>query len=219
MIKVVCFDLDGTLVDSEEVILRSFDKVFEVYIPEQRSKNLKDYRMHLGPILKDTFSKFTNDDELIGDMIELFITYYKEIEKPLIKLYPHVIDTMEYLYNNGYKICLASNKLLSSTTQSIDTLGLRKYFSEIVALDRVGRGKPDPRYMYIIEDAYNVSNDEILMVGDSACDIECARNAGVKNVLCGYNDWAEEVKEETNPDYVIESFDELINIINKINEV
>lgn len=217
MIKVICFDLDGTLVDSEEVILKSFDKVFEVYAPKYRFNNLKDYRIYLGPILKDTFSKFSSNEEETLDMIELFITYYKAIEKPLIKLYPHVIETMDYLYGSGYKICLVSNKLKTSTDQSIDTLGLRKYFSSYVTLDRAGVGKPDPKLLYIAREDYNVSLDEMIMVGDNACDIDAASNAGIRSVLCGYNDWASDVLKESKPTYVINSFDELINIINSIN--
>ncbi len=217
MIKVICFDLDGTLVDSEEVILKSFDKVFEVYAPEYRFNNLKEYRVYLGPILKDTFSRFTSDEEEIKDMIALFITYYKSIEKPLIKLYPSVLETMEYLYNSGYKMSLVSNKLKTSTDQSLDTLGLRKYFSSYVTLDRVGVGKPDPKCFSFVREDFNVSPSEIIMVGDNECDIDAASNAGIKSVLCGYNDWASDVLKKSKPTYVVNSFDELIDVINKIN--
>ena len=103
MINTVCFDLDATLVDSEEVILRAFDHAFEEHMPEKR-RNLLGYREFMGPILKDTFGRFTSDPILVQKMIDSFLDYYPKIELDIIKLYPGVIETMEYLKENGYNI-------------------------------------------------------------------------------------------------------------------
>lgn len=218
MIKVVCFDLDGTLVDSEEVILKSFDYVFRKYnIKEAIEETLSDYQKYMGPPLIVTYKEFTNDMKLVNDMIEDFISYYKTIELGIIKLFDNVYNTLEYLYNKGINICLITNKFMSSSNPSLEFLDIKKFFNNFIALDRQERPKPDSFPIDLAIKDYKVNRDEVIMVGDNYVDMMCGKNAHVKTCLVSYNSWYLE-SLEASPDYVINDMSKLIKIIDNYNK-
>lgn len=211
MINTICFDLDATLVDSEEVILRAFDHAFEECMPEKR-RDLLGYREFMGPILKDTFERFTNDPKLVQKMIDSYLDYYPKIELDIIKLYPGVVEAMEYLKKSGYNICLVTNKFLSSALPSITHLGIKQYFNDIIPLDRQEMPKPSPLPLLTACLDYKVKPEQVLMVGDNMVDIECAKRAGTKSALVMWNDWSDSCVQ-SNPDYFIYQMTDLINIL------
>lgn len=215
MINTVCFDLDGTLVDSEIVILKSFKKVFDKYV-EGVSFSLEDCRQFMGPTLKQTFSSFIDNEEVVNEMIEEFVVYYKTIELDSIELFPMVKETLEYLYNNNYNICLITNKFLKSAYPSLSYLGIIDYFNDFICLDRQKYPKPDPYAIKLAMEDYQIKEENIVMIGDNNVDIGLAKSAGVKFIGVNWVPWKNEVIKE-NPNYMIDRMDEIIKIIEDLN--
>lgn len=215
MIKLIFFDVDGTLVDSEEVILRSFDYAFKENLPERRLP-LKEYSQFLGPVLYDTFSRFTKDEDKINTMVTDFIQYYRIIEPKLISLYPKVDETLKKLKDDGYILLVLTNKYKTSVLPSLNYLNIIGYFDDIYAFGMAERPKPYPDLINMALERYNIKGDEALMVGDNTVDVYSARNANIKCALVSYNEWSEEAKKETNPDYYIDNISEIINIVKEI---
>lgn len=216
MINTVCFDLDSTLVDSEHVILESFKYAFDKFKPESKL-SLTDCRVFMGPTLQETFSKYCDTQAEIDEMIACYLEHYKAIEMSIIKLFPTVKETLKYLYEHDFNICLVTNKYLSSAVPSINSLGIIDYFNDFVCLDRQEYPKPHAFPILLAMKDYGVKRENTIMVGDNAVDITCAKNAGVKFVGVNWVSWVNEVKE-LQPDYMLNQMSELVDIINELNK-
>ena len=167
----------------------------------------------MGPILKDTFSIYTSDQALIDRAIQEFISHYRIIELGLISLFPNVDSTLKTLKERGYKIALATNKFLTSAMPSLTHLDIYKYFDELFTFGVIKNPKPDNEVIYKACETFNVSEDEILMVGDNTVDYDCTKGTKALSALVTYNSWSEDAIKATNPTYILNDISDLLNIL------
>ena len=213
MIKAVCFDLDNTLVNSEIVIKNTFTHCFEVFFPEVKLKE-EDYSRFMGPPLYKTFSEYTDNKEIVDDAIKEYQRYYKTIELGLIKIYPTVKETLEWLKKNNIKIGLITTKFLSSATPSLKHFEIYDYFDSFMCLEKQGTPKPDKDPIIRISKEIEIDPKDILMVGDNYVDIMCGKNAGSYTALVKYNRWWKEASK-ASPDIIVEKMEDIIKLIEK----
>ena len=109
----------------------------------------------------------------------------------------------------GLKLGLVTDAERYVTYVVLKSLGLTDVFDVIITKDDVGTRKPDPKMFINALNALGVNGDEALMVGDSCNDVKGAHGAGMEAVLIGFKECDE------NPDYVINSLIEVINIIKR----
>lgn len=213
-VEGIIFDLDGTLLDSKELIYRSFIHTFEHFYPEH---NLSDAELDsfFGPTLHQTFSKYTTDEEKINEMI----AYYREFNiakhDELVKLFPGVKDTLEYLHKNNYKLGVVSSKKKDLVIHALEYFKIAKYFDVILGGDDVEKPKPDPEG--ILKAKVIMKVKKAIYVGDSVSDLKAGKAAGIKVCAIAYkkdNGRAYKLQEE-NPDYFIES---MFQLVKKIGE-
>ncbi len=218
MIKAICFDLDGTLVDSEYAILNSFNHAFEVYFKEHVMP-IEGYRKFMGPTLQESFGQYTDDEETVNKAVKEYLGYYKTIELGIIKLFPSVHETLSFLKEKGIKLCLVTNKYYNSANPSMTHFDLKRYFDLFLTLEyQDGFPKPD---RYAIDKAskeFGIPVNEFMMVGDNYTDIMTGKNAGCKTMMVNYNPWFEKsCKElgEKQADYIVSDIIKLKEIIEK----
>ena len=116
----VIFDLDGTLVDTKELIYKSFFHTFEKYKPGYQLSE-EELQSFLGPSLKSSFLRYFEENQ-----IDEIIAYYREFNHAhhdeYVKEVPHVKETLQYLKENGYPLAVMSNKL-----SDIVRMGLQRF--------------------------------------------------------------------------------------------
>ena len=211
-INHVCFDLDGTLVDSKITILEStkaaLDKLKISHdIPEEIFNNM------IGKHFVDIFIEFKMDSV----DFEQFIPIYKSLYFDFIGssyLYPDVEKTLNYLNEKQVKVSLLTTKVQEQAEKIIDHFGLNTSFDYIMGRRNGLEHKPSPEPLLFICDELQVEPEDTLIVGDTELDIQCGKNAGTKTcgVVYGYRN--EEQIEKEKPDFVISGLNELINKIN-----
>jgi phosphoglycolate phosphatase len=208
-IKHICFDLDGTLVDSKETILEStkaaLDQLnIEYKISEDVFNNL------IGKHFVDIFLELN-----INDVdFERFISIYKALYFDFIDssyLYEGVQETLDYLNMKKIKVSLLTTKGQGQAEKIIDHFNLRKSFDYLMGRRDGLAHKPSPEPLIYICKELKVESAETLMVGDTELDIQCGINAGAKTcgVLYGYR--TREQLEKEKPDIIISGLDELKN--------
>jgi HAD superfamily hydrolase (TIGR01549 family) len=211
IITHICFDLDGTLVDSKNTILEStkaaLDKLNISYnIPEDVFTNM------IGKHFVDIF------DELKIDVqdFEQFISVYKTLYFDFIDLsflYPGVEEILNYLKRNQIKVSLLTTKVQDQAEKIIHHFNLGSSFDYLMGRRNGLEHKPSPEPLFVICKELQVEPAQTLIVGDTELDVQCGKNAGSKTcgVLFGYR--TKEQLEKEKPDFLISGLNELIKVL------
>lgn len=207
----MCFDLDGTLVDSGETIIKStIASLVELEILYEFDR-IK-FKNMIGLHFNDIFKILGID---VPDF-EKFIEVYKKRYFDFIsdsELYAGVIDTLEYLKRKNIKVSLLTTKSQEQADRIIDHFNLRKYFSYVMGRRNGFAHKPSPEPLFSICREINTDTKNTLMIGDTELDIICGKNAGALTcaVLYGYRN--EEQLKSYQPDYLLKNLNDLNKII------
>ncbi len=214
-INAILFDLDGTLIDSNKLIIDAFRETFKKYIPN-REFSQEEFADLVGPPLIETFKMISEDPEVIQEAIKYYRKYYLTNETNNIKLYPNVIQALEYFKKNDIQLAVVTTKNSISALTSIKYFGLDKYIKYYSFFNNVKNHKPHPEPVFFALRQMN-KVDKALMVGDNASDILAGENANI--LTCSVN-WSINKKalDRLNPTFRINDYLDLIEIIKKYNK-
>lgn len=214
-IKLVIFDFDGTLADTKENIILTFQMTMKELGVEIKSR--QECAATIGLTLEDAF-KVLYPGMAAEKYILLRDTYrriFKENRKILVPgLFPEVMETLEELRRRGYLMSIASSRLSPSLHSFLEDMKIAHLFEYAVGGDNVEHPKPAPDAVLQILRHYNLSVEEAFVVGDMPFDINMATNAGVKScgVTWGNADAAQ--LKESGANYVIDKMSQLLEILN-----
>jgi len=211
IITHICFDLDGTLVDSKNTIFEStkaaLDKLKISYsIPEDAFTNM------IGMHFVDIFEELKID---VPDF-EKFISIYKALYFDFMDssyLYPEVKSILKYLNQHQIKVSLLTTKVQDQAEKIIDHFNLRSSFHYLMGRRDGLAHKPSPDPLLYICKELKVESVETVIVGDTELDIQCGISAGAKTcgVLYGYR--TKDQLEKEKPDFLISGLNELRKIL------
>jgi phosphoglycolate phosphatase len=208
-IKLLMFDLDGTLVDTCRDITNALNYALNFY--GLNSLTVEDTKKLVGEGLTKLVEKVLGNekDRLLDDALGKFLDYYSEHTADYSHEYPYVRETLERL--TGYKKAVISNKRESLSIRLLDLLGLVKYFDLVVGSDTTSEKKPSAVPVIYVLQRLGVSAADALMIGDSNYDIEAARKAGVRTIAVTYGYRGRQYLADA--DFVIDSFGSLPAIL------
>ncbi|MCI8630826.1 MAG: HAD-IA family hydrolase [Firmicutes bacterium] len=211
-IKAVLFDFDGTIFDTNKLILESWQEVFRI---KGGSRTEEEILATFGEPLVTSMEKwFPGQSE---ECINIYRNYQKDIFFEKIELYEGMDELIKKLKTLGIFNAIVTSRLTSSTVNTLEKYDLARYFDVIVTCDDTQRHKPDPEPALLALEKLGISAEEAIMIGDSKFDIRCAHNAGIKAALVGWSEAASagEIPEngQDAPDFVINSAEELLEIL------
>ena len=214
-IKLVIFDFDGTLADTKENIILTFQMTMKELGVEIKSR--QECAATIGLTLEDAF-KVLYPGMAAEKYILLRDTYrriFKENRKILVPgLFPEVMETLKELRRKGYLMSIASSRQSPSLHSFLEDMKIAHLFEYAVGGDNVEHPKPAPDAVLQILRHYNLSAEEAFVVGDMPFDINMATNAGVKScgVTWGNADAAQ--LKESGANYIIDKMSQLLEILN-----
>jgi len=213
-ITTILYDLDGTLIDTNKVIIESFKATFAKHFPNLPLSEEKILTF-IGPTLQDTFQSYTDDPFLIQDMIETYRTFYVDYEMGNFDIYPGVLDTIKTLKEKGYQLGIVTSKFKEAAWPSFTYYGLENYFDVFVALDDVDLPKPSRNPIDVALSKFP-SNDLAIMIGDNQGDILAGKNAGIYSAGVAWSQKGSVHLMDVNPDYMLGKMQDIFTIIDKI---
>lgn len=214
MLKLLIFDLDGTLADTSKDIADALNYALKPFV--QKTYSVEETKAMVGSGISKLLESLlpVKEDRSVEAVTDRFIKYYSEHVVDYTKLYPHVKETLSAL--DKYRKAVVSNKREVLSKKVLEDLGILKLFDVVWGSDSVREKKPSPVPISDLMEKFNVSKDETLLVGDSNYDTEAGKAAGVNIVAVTYGFRKREVLKDA--DYIIDSFDELPEIISQINQ-
>lgn len=219
-IKLIIFDLDGTLVDSSIDITNAINYAIKPYgiqpLTVQETISLVGEGItRLMEKLIDRSQKAehrTQTKEISRDvLVSRFLEHYVSHLIDNTTVYPGVKETLERL--NGYKKAVVSNKREALSLRILNDLGILKYLDLVVGSDTTSEKKPSPVPVFAVLSRLDVKPEEAVIVGDSNLDIEAGKAAGIKTVAVTYGYRPIELLKDA--DVIINKIDELINILRR----
>ncbi len=212
-VNTVLFDLDGTLIDTNGIIMASFKNAFEKYVPElEYDEEL--FKTFIGPSLEQTFSQYV-DVETVQLMVDEYRSYYKKNEFDYFEIYPNVIETLKELKTRGIYTGIVTTKFKEAAMPSFNHYGLGQFFDCFVALDHVEKPKPDREP--VDKALMQIPHTGAIMVGDNKGDIFAGKNAGIYSCGVSWSFKGKEYLERANPDFMLEDMTDLLDILEKLN--
>jgi pyrophosphatase PpaX len=208
-INTVLFDLDGTLIDTNELIISSFLHTLEHYYPNRYKR--EDVLPFLGPTLRETFEPM--DPTKVDEMIATYRKYNLAHHDTFVTEFPTVLETVKILKERGYKVGIVTTKLSDVVMKGLKLTKLDSYFDVIVALDHVEKAKPDPEPIFNALKQLGSQPEEAIMVGDNYHDILAGKNAGTKTAGVAWTIKGRDYLEKFDPDYILEEMADLLKIL------
>lgn len=208
-IRTVLFDLDGTLIDTNELIIASFAHTLQLHAdrPYEREEILN----FIGPPLRDTF---INLDEAKAElMFDTYVEHNLKNHDQYVAAYPTVVETMQQLKEAGYQLGIVTTKIKSTAERGIRIAGLEGMFEVVIGLEDVENAKPHPEPVIKALELLNGTASEAIMVGDNYHDIEAGKNAGTHTAGVAWTVKGRKALEDHQPDYMLEQMSDLLDIL------
>ncbi|PKR86183.1 pyrophosphatase PpaX [Heyndrickxia camelliae] len=213
-ITTILFDLDGTLIDTNELIIASFLHTLNHYYPDKYTR--EDVLPFIGPSLKETFSSI--DVDKVDEMIERYRTHNLAHHDLLVKEFDGVYETVKTLKEKGYKLAIVSTKTSSTVRKGLKLTNLDGFFEIIIAIDDVQNVKPHPEPIEKALKLLGSTPQEAIMIGDNYHDILGAKNAGTFSAGVAWSAKGRAYIESYEPDYILDNMRDLLKIVGAIDE-
>ena len=211
-VRLLVFDLDGTLVDSKLDLALSVNAMRnEMGLAPLALEVIASYVGHGVTLLVRRSLGTHATSENVEKGLAFFLAYYREHMLDNTAPYPGVTEALEEL--DGHKMAVLTNKPVVFSREMVARLGFARYFSYVYGGNSFPQKKPDPMGLHKLMEDLRISARETLMVGDSDTDIITGRNAGA--LTCGVTyGFGADTLQKVSPDLVIDDMRELPPLLN-----
>ncbi len=210
-IRGILFDLDGTLVDTIGLILSSYRHTMSTHldqIPPDES-----WLMTLGQPLRVQLQKFARSPDELEAMFQTYLEHNEANHQQLVRPFPGMLDAVRSLGAAGYRLAVVTSKIRPNTDRELATVGLAEYFDVTVTADDVQAPKPDPEPVHTATRQLDLTEREVLMVGDSVFDLRAGRAAGVRTAAALWGPFGRSLLMAEKPDFWLEGVASLLSLL------
>lgn len=195
MPKLAVFDIAGTIVSDDGVVMQSFIAAFSEVVPEVWAENDGDFieyaRVTMGQSKIEVFQALLGEDDLATQAAEAFQAHYLT-KLPEVHLFDGVITMFEELRDSGIKVALNTGFNRKTLDTMLATLGLAQHVDATATQVEAGEGRPSPAMIIHVASELGITSaEDVAVLGDTTSDMEAATRFGSPlaiGVLTGEHD-------------------------------
>ncbi|KYG57544.1 pyrophosphatase PpaX [Planococcus maritimus] len=207
-INTLLFDFDGTLLDTNELIVQTFLTVLGEHFPGEYGR--EDVLHFIGPSLEQTFTNIAPDK--VSELSDQYRRLNRTLHDDLVSEYDGVTETLRMLKSRGLKMAIVSTKREETILHGLRLMGVDDVFDVLVALDHVQNPKPHPEPLELALRLLEADREDALMIGDNSHDIEGGKNAGVRTAGVSWTAKGEEFLASFEPDFMLQHISDLLEL-------
>ncbi|MEI6746938.1 MAG: phosphoglycolate phosphatase [Methylococcaceae bacterium] len=217
---MIAFDLDGTLIDSAPDLVEAVNYALtKLDKPTHSQATIQQWIGNGADVLvKRALLNNWHVGEIpdnFEEAFELFKTYYAEHDWVHSRVYDGVLETLQTLKNDGFKLACVTNKTERFTDPLMETAGLASYFDFIASGDTFAEMKPNPLPLLETAKLFTIAPENAWMIGDSINDISAGKSAGFKTIAVSYGYAGQHSMADLNADYTVNAILEIVDLIKK----
>jgi pyrophosphatase PpaX len=213
----VLFDLDGTIIDSINLLLNCVRHAFAEH--DGRKPTDEEWIAGIGTPLSIQMRDFEENEEKIRHLINRYRTYQREHHDQHTVCYDGAVATIEQLHQAGHPMGIVTSKSNELMHRAMDFIGLSKYMGTLIGADSTHVHKPDPYPVRLALSELGYEPHETVFVGDSPHDINAGNAAGVKTIAALWGPFKREQLEPFRPSYFLEKIEGLPKLIKSIEQL
>ncbi len=206
--SVILFDLDGTLINTNSLILASFMHTLKTHCPGKYTVN--DVIPIMGEPLLDQMKHF--DPLQAEEMVKTYQSYNVKHHDEYVEEFPNVRQVLQQLHQAGIALGVVTNKRRLVVEKGLDLFGLKSFIQTIVCIGDTEKAKPEPDMIRLALEHLGAAPEQALMVGDSRYDLIAANRAFVDTAAVTWSLHLEDLYRY-NPDYILHDMRDLLHIL------
>lgn len=210
--RLCIFDLDGTLADTAPDLVAALNHVLAAEgLPQADFETARAFVGHGARVLIERAHRAHDielDDARAIELTEQFVGFYAQNIAGDTMLFPHVLDAMEEMAEDGWAFAICTNKRESLARQLLDALDLTERFDAICGGDTFAERKPNGQHILKTIEAAGGDPARSVMVGDSPPDVLAAKDANVPVIAVSFG-YSNEPIGSLDPDIIIDTFADL----------
>lgn len=214
-IKLICFDLDGTLVDSVPDLRLGLNAMMDDFnLAHCPAEQVKTWVGDGIPKMVERALTYVGNQQVAQqDALSRFEIHYQHYLNSASGLYPNVEQTLRALREKGYQTALVTNKAEQFLPDLLKNFNIADCFDLVLGGDTLAKNKPDPMQVNFALEHFSLDKEQAVMVGDAKNDILAGQNAGLLSIALTYGYNYGQPVSILNPDYIIDQFDELLALL------
>jgi phosphoglycolate phosphatase-like HAD superfamily hydrolase len=211
-IDTVLFDMDGTLLDSRDALLRAYRDATWLVLGRRFPVDDADAARVIQLGTREVFVELAGGDRTLAIRVEWAFRALYNDRKAEIGLFPGVEPMLAGLRGEGLRLGVVTSKSRARIDQDLEQTGIRELLDTIVCGDEVLAAKPDPGPVIAAMHALSAQPGHVLFVGDGPQDVVAAHGAGTRAAGAGYG-FHREACRAAGPDFWIEAPEELPSLV------
>ena len=209
--QTVLFDLDGTLIDSVELIIDSYLHTFRVHGVGELTR--EQILAGIGTPLRAVFGQLTENPDTITEWIATYREFNLAHHDERVTAYPGAVEMVQRIKAGGHRVGLVTSKNRAGAQRGLNLVGLGDTMEVLIGADDVTNAKPHPEPVEKALAALGMSPETALFVGDSHHDIHSGRGAGTWTVGVTWGPFSRAHLEEAAPDFYCEVPADLVKLV------